>query len=124
MENMERFTLLYTIAYAILNGMDNLHFDKEGYFHVLVFNGLFYKQNTVENTFFGIPIRYRNTRGSLGGLKIASMETLTLRARVPISISHSPKLPLVFLQMYGNMENIFYFLIVVRLHSIVVCTGT
>ena len=25
--------------------MENLHFDKEGYFHVLVFYGLFYKRN-------------------------------------------------------------------------------
>ena len=41
MENMERFTPLY----AILNGMENLHFDKEGYFHVLVFYGLFYERN-------------------------------------------------------------------------------
>ena len=28
MENMERFTPLYDIAYAILNSMDNLRFDK------------------------------------------------------------------------------------------------
>ena len=45
MENMERFTPLYAIAYAILNGMENLRFDKEDYFHVLVFYGLFYKRN-------------------------------------------------------------------------------
>ena len=32
-----RIARLYGIAYAILNGMDNLRFDKEGYFHVLVF---------------------------------------------------------------------------------------
>ena len=31
--------------YAILNGMENLRFDKEGYFHVLVFYELFYKRN-------------------------------------------------------------------------------
>ena len=35
------FTPLYAIAYAILNGMENLRFRKEGYFHVLVFYGLF-----------------------------------------------------------------------------------
>ena len=29
-----------------MNGLDNLLFDKEGYFHVLVFYGLFYKRNT------------------------------------------------------------------------------
>ena len=28
-----------------MNSMDNLRFDKEGYFHVLVFYGLFYKRN-------------------------------------------------------------------------------
>ena len=46
MENMERFTPLYAIAYAITNSMENLRFDKEDYFHVLVFYGLFYKRNT------------------------------------------------------------------------------
>ena len=45
MKNMERFTPLYAIAYAILNGSENLRFDKEGYFHVLAFYGLFYKRN-------------------------------------------------------------------------------
>ena len=45
MENMERFTPLYVIAYAITNSMENLSFDKEDYFHVLVFYGLFYKGN-------------------------------------------------------------------------------
>ena len=43
MENMERFAPLYAIAYAILNSMENLRFDKEGYFQV--FYGLFYKRN-------------------------------------------------------------------------------
>ena len=42
MENM--FTPLYAIAYAILNGTENLRFGKEDYFHVLVFYGLFYKR--------------------------------------------------------------------------------
>ena len=37
-------------------------------------------------------------------------ETLSLQASVPTSISHSPKLPLVFLQLYGNTENVFYFI--------------
>ena len=47
MENMERFRPLYAITYImpILNGMENVHFDKEGYFHVLVFYVLFYKRN-------------------------------------------------------------------------------
>ena len=43
MENMERFTPLY----AIMNGTENLHFDKD-YFHVLVFyTGYFIKE--IEN---------------------------------------------------------------------------
>ena len=46
---MERFILLYAIAYAIayaiMNSMDNLYFDKEDYFHVLVFyTGYFIKE--------------------------------------------------------------------------------
>ena len=39
------FTPLYAIAYAVINSMENLRFDKEGYFHVLVFYGLFYERN-------------------------------------------------------------------------------
>ena len=43
-------------------------------------------------------MRYRNTREG-------SVETLALRASVPTSISRSPKLPFVFLELYGNTEN-------------------
>ena len=65
-----RIARLYGIAYAILNGMDNLRFDKEGYFHVLVFyTGYFIKE--IENIFSSVYISYRNTRGSLGELEIA-----------------------------------------------------
>ena len=68
--------------------MDNLRFDKEDYFHVLVFyTGYFIKE--IENIFSSVYISYRNTRGSLGELEIAW--------KVPTSISRSPKLPLVFL---------------------------
>ena len=43
---MERFASLY----AIMNSMENLHFDKEDYFHVLVFyTGYFIKE--MENIF-------------------------------------------------------------------------
>ena len=43
---MERFTPLY----AIMNSMENLRFDKEDYFHVLVFyTGYFIKE--IENIF-------------------------------------------------------------------------
>ena len=41
---MERFTPSYAIAYAITNSTENLRFDQESYFHVLVFYGLFYKR--------------------------------------------------------------------------------
>ena len=42
------FTPLYAIAYAILNGTENLRFDKEGYFHVLVFYGLYFIKEIVK----------------------------------------------------------------------------
>ena len=45
MGNMETFTPLSAIAYAIFNSMENLRFDKEDYFQVLDFSGLFYKRN-------------------------------------------------------------------------------
>ena len=48
MENVER-------SHAIANSMENLRFDRKGYFYVLVFYGLFYKG-------------YRNTCGTLGEL--------------------------------------------------------
>ena len=84
---MERFTPLYVIAYAIMNSMDNLRFGKEDYFHVLVFyTGYFIKE--IENI-FSHSWKFGRTRNSV--------ETLALRARVPTSISRSPKLPLVFL---------------------------
>ena len=59
MENMERFTLLYAIAYVILNGTENLRFDKDGYFDAVIFYGLFYKGN--RKHFLRVPIRYGNT---------------------------------------------------------------
>ena len=37
--------LSYAIAYAIMNSMENLRFDKESYFNVLVFYALFDKRN-------------------------------------------------------------------------------
>ena len=49
----------------------------------------------IENIFFLVPIRYRNTRESLGEHR-NSVKTLALRARVPATISRSHKLPLVF----------------------------
>ena len=87
--------------------MENLRFGKEDHFHVLVFyTGYFIKE--IENISPRVPIRYRNTRGSLAGE--LEMAWIALWARVPTSISRSPKLPLVFLLLYGNTENVFYFL--------------
>ena len=37
----------YAIAYAIMNSMESLRFDKEGYLHVLVSTGYFIKE--IEN---------------------------------------------------------------------------
>ena len=92
-ENM----VLYAIAYAIMNGMENLRFE-EAYFRVLVFYGLFYKRNRKHSPPLPprVPIRYRNTRGSLGELEITS--------------KHSPYglvFPLQFLVL-PNVHSCFY----------------
>ena len=62
--------VLYAIAYAIMNGMENLRFE-EDYFRVLVFYGLFYKRNRKHSPPPRVPIRDRNTRESLGELEVA-----------------------------------------------------
>ena len=72
--------IVYAIAYAILNSMKNLRFDKEGYFHVLVFYGLFYKRN--RKHFSCVTCKRYSSRNT----------GRTLRAHVPNSISHSPVL--------------------------------
>ena len=101
---MERFTPLYAIAYAITNSMENLRFDKEGYFHVLVFYGLFYRRN--RKIFSSVSIRSRNTRGSLEELEIAWKHS-----------SYGLVFPLQFLVLpnfhscFYKTENVFYFLI-------------
>ena len=52
------------MIHAIMNSMENLHFGKEDYFHVLVFyRGYFVKE--IENIFSCVPICYRNACGSL-----------------------------------------------------------
>ena len=57
MENMERFTPSYVIAYAITNSMQNLRFDKEDYFHVLVFyTGYFIKEIETTSTRVSITV--------------------------------------------------------------------
>ena len=99
MENMERFTPLY----AVTNSMENLRFDKEGYFHVLVFyTGYFIKE--IENIFSRVPIRYRNTRGSLGELDIAFVINFSFSqtsTRVSITVWKHGKC-FLFLKQYGN----------------------
>ena len=71
-----------------MTSMENLRFAKEGYLQVLVFYGLFYKGNR-KHFSPRVPIRYRNTRESLGEPKIAW--------KFRTSISRSPNLTLVFL---------------------------
>ena len=56
MKTVERFTPLYAIAYAILNSIENLRSDKEGYFYVLVIYRLFIKRN--RKHFPRVPIQY------------------------------------------------------------------
>ena len=55
----------------------NLRFEKESYSNVLVFYGYFYKRN--RKHFPPVfPIRYRNTRGSLGELELRIVQFLVL----------------------------------------------
>ena len=83
MVNLERvmplYAIVYAIAYAIMNTMENLQFGKEDYFHVLDFyTGYFvYKRN--------------------GKYFFPCSHTLAIQACAPTSISRSPKLSLVFL---------------------------
>ena len=85
---MERFTPLYAIACAIMNGTDNLRylrlFPRFSFLY-----GYFYKRNlrTVVETLVKVRL----------GKREICLETLALWARVPTSISRSLKLPLVFL---------------------------
>ena len=88
MENMERFTPLYEIAYAD-QYMENLRFDKKDYFHVLVITILQKHSWKLERT--------RN-----------SVETLALRACVPTAISRYPKLPLVFLTVWKHRKRFLF----------------
>ena len=114
MENMERFTPLSAIAYVITNSMENLHFDKEGYFHVLVFYWLFYKRNRKQ--FF--LCSHRNTRGSLEELEIAWKHLSYGRICSHFNFSFSQTSTCVSI----NTENVLYFLtnIYCELHSIII----
>ena len=96
MENMERFTPLYVIAYVITNSMENLRFDKEDYFHVLVFyTGYFIKE--IENISPVFPYVIETLVEVWENPKLRG-NTRAIQARVPNSISLSPnKLPLAFL---------------------------
>ena len=55
MKTAERFTPLYAIAYTILNSIENLPSDKEGYSYILVFYRLFNKRNR-KHFFPRVPI--------------------------------------------------------------------
>ena len=90
---MERFTPLYAVAYAIMNSIEKLRFGKLGYFHVLVFYTSYFI-NKIENNFSRVPIRYRNTRGSLGEREI---EVGTRARRASVSTHFRVFIPLVLL---------------------------
>ena len=109
MENMESFTPLYAIAYAIMNSMENLCFGKEDYFHVLVFlYRLFYKRN--RKHIFRAPIRYRNTRGSLGELEIAWRHS-PYGLVFPLQFLGLPNFYSCFYDCMETRKNVLYFLI-------------
>ena len=60
----------------------------------------------IENMFVFL-LSYRNTRESLGELE-KDVETLACSS-CSQSISRSPELPLVFLQLDRNLVHVFYF---------------
>ena len=95
MENVERFTS-YTV-HGHEQYMDNLRSDKEGYFHVLVFYALFYKE--IKNTFSRVPMYTLQKNAWKFGSTRNDKKTLALRpwACVHTWISRPPKRPLVFL---------------------------
>ena len=100
MENMERFTAY--ICHRIRHhesgeSMENVRFNKEGYFHILVFYGLLYFIREIENICSRVRIHYRNTRGNLGELEIQFLVLPNFRS-------------CFYNCMYGNTENVFYFL--------------
>ena len=72
---------VHAIAYAIMNGTDNLRFDKEDYFHVLVFYQLFYKRNL---TYFLNIFSVFNTWESLGELPHFYKKAVTPYHRINI----------------------------------------
>ena len=74
---MERFPLLYAIACAIMNSMENLRFDEEGYFYVLVFYTSYFIKE-IENISPRVPIRYRNARGSLREFEIVQLKMMII----------------------------------------------
>ena len=83
--------------------MENLHFDKEDYFHVFSeFYGLFYKRD--RKSFFLLPISYRYTRESLGQLKTEWNEFL-----VHCNFSFSQTSTRVSIALWKHTEYVFYF---------------
>ena len=105
---MEDMEIKDHAIYAITNSMENLHVDKEGYFNVLVFYGLFYERSR-NHLYSRVPIRYRNALGSLGELEI-TLKHSPCRLVFPLQFYRSPKLQFVFLQTVWNTGNVFYFL--------------
>ena len=73
----------------------------------------------IENMYSVFLSSYTNTRESLGELEKA-VETLACGS-CSHSISRSPKLPLVFVELDRNTVHVFYFLIIQRI-SLMLCS--
>ena len=101
MENMERF--------HVIKGHRIRHHER---YHSFLY-GLFYKRNI--NTFF--PCLHTLYKHSWKFARTRSfVETFVLWARVPTSISRSPKLPLVFL--FNNYIFCYYHVMSSSVHPI------
>ena len=61
---MGAFTSLYAIVYAIMNSMENISFDKDDYFHLIVFytGFLVIKELVLPNFHFNFSFSQTSTR--------------------------------------------------------------
>ena len=99
---------IYAIAYVITNSAENLRFDRESYFHVLVFYGLFYKRNW-KHLPPVFPYVLQTLVEVLKNLKLRE-NTRTTGSCSHFNFSFSQTSTRVSITVYGNTENVFYFL--------------
>ena len=98
------------------NSMEEyLHFDDQSKQVVSIFFFSLCFLEEIENMFSVFLSSYRSTRESLGELERA-VETLAYGS-CSHSISRSPKIPLLFLQLDRITVHIFYFLSICPHHS-------